>query len=441
MIKNGAFPALGRINERQKSLALLIGAVIIVLIASLQSDPVDEIERTTSIPATVCPKFADAARTTALLPSSRSAIKSAESRKANFRRARTNPYPLNNNSIVVEGSEATSVVLRSRTNDYTAATTCLIGDGNQWFVGASAALGSRARLLAVNSGLSASSVEMIAYDRNGQAGTRAITIPPVSQREIRVDSLAPGSEATAIQVLTRSGRVSVFLFDERSRGLRSLGGDFIASQTPATEITIPGIPASVAGRSITNHRIEILATGSRAAVVNIELLSDGSRFTPVGLSEVTVQPGEVKRLRLPEQLGRRTAAIVVTATEEVAASVISASANEFSFAAPSLALTSHQFNVGGLEPIITFAGKAIRAQIEITSRNGKVTSKRVTGSEIAQWKVPANSRRIAISSTDPVHMAATWASSDGFTSLPLNPGTELERSTTPTFDIDALVDR
>jgi hypothetical protein len=38
-------------------------------------------------------------------------------------------------------------------------------------------------------------------------------------------------------------------------------------------------------------------------------------------------------------------------------------------------------------------------------------------------------------------MAATWASADGFTSLSLNPGTELERSSTPTFDIDALLDR
>ena len=428
-------------SHRATSAGLLVIGLSIVLIAALQSDPLDEIERTSSIPATVCPKFEDEARATALLPSSRTAIKSAKSRKPGFTRARVNPYPLNNNSIVVEGSDVNSLALRSRTRNYTAATNCLIGDGDQWFVGASGALGSRARILAVNSGLSASSLEIFSFDRNGEAGSRALTIPPVSQREIRVDSLAPGTEASAIRVSTRSGRVSVFVIDERSRGLSNLGGDFLTSQTPATSLTIAGIPTRLGGVAIPNHRIEVVATGARASVVDVELLSDGTRFTPVGLSEVTVQPGEVKRLPLPDELGGRAVAVVITATEEVAASVISATSREFAFSTPSLALTSYQFNVGGLEPILSFAAKAIRLDIEFTNRSGKVRRERLTGAEILNWKVPTDSRRITIVSAFPVHMAATWSSVDGFTSLPLNPGTELERSSTPTFDIDALVDR
>lgn len=429
------------LTDRATSAIYLLIGIAIVLIAALQSDPLDEIERTSSIPATVCPKFEDEARATALLPSNRTSIKSAKSRKPGFTRARVNPYPLNNNSVVVEGGEVNSLVLRSRTRNYTAATTCLIGDGDQWFVGASGALGSRARILAINSGLSASSLEIFAFDRNGEAGSRAITIPPVSQREIRVDSLAPGTEASAVRVLTRSGRVSVFVIDERSRGLSNLGGDFLASQTPATSLTIAGIPTRLSGASIASHRIEIIATGARAAVVNVELLSDGTRFTPVGLSEVTVEPGQVKRLPLPEELGGRAVAIVITATEEVAASVISATSREFAFSTPSVALTSYQFNVGGLEPILSFAAKAIRLDIEFAMRSGKVQRERLTGAEILNWRVPENTRRISITSAYPVHMAATWSSADGFTSVPLNPGTELERSSTPTFDIDALVDR
>lgn len=428
-------------QSRKESAIYLALALVIVLLASLQSDPVEEIERTASIPATVCPKFDDEVRATALLPSNKSAIKAASSRKPDFRRARVNPYPLNNSSVVVEGSEVTSVALRSRSNAFTAATNCLIGDGNQWFVGGSAGLGSRSRILAINSGLSASSLEIFAYDRSGPAGSRAITIPAASQREIRVDSLAPGAEATAVRVVTRSGRVSAYLFDERSRGLRTLGGDFIASQSPVTELTIAAIPASLGGRSITNHRIEIIATGNRAAIVDVELLSGGSRFTPVGLSEVTVEPGQVKRLRLPAELGRRSAGIIITSTEEVAAAVISSTANEFSWATPSIAQRSHQFNVGGLEPTLSFVAKAIRVTIEVTTRNGKKSRKVVTGSEIATWKVPANSRRVVISSSALVHMGAHWSTADGFTSLALNPGTELERSSTPTFDIDALLDR
>lgn len=430
-----------RISRRAKSAGYLFLAIALVLIASAQSDPIDRIERTSSIPATVCPKLEDEARTTALLPSNRTEIKSAKSRKASFLRARSNPYSLKNNSIVVEGGEINSWVLRSRSGTYTSATPCLIGDGDQWFVGASGALDSRARIVAINSGLSESAVEIFTFDRSGAAGSRAITIPPVSQREIRIDSLAPGAEASAIRVLTRSGRVSVFLVDERSRGLRTLGGDFLASQTPATRLAIAGIPSRLPTRAKLDHRIEIVATGTRASVVDVELLSGGSRFTPVGLNAVTVQPGEVKRLALPDELGGRAVAVIITATEEIAAAVISSTSREFAFSTPSLAVDSYSFNAGGLEPILSFVATAIRVNIEIVSRNGGIRNELLTGSEIVNWRVPSNSRRVSISSAAPIQIAATWSSSDGFTSLPLNPGTERERSSTPTFDINALLNR
>ena len=430
-----------RPHWRLQSAAFLVLALGITSLAALQSDPIDSIERTSSIPATVCPKFEDQIRTTALLPSSRTKIKSASSRKPTFNRSRVNPYPINNTSIVVQGSEVTSTVLRTRPGSFTAATTCLIGDGDQWFVGARGALGSRSRILAINSGLSTSSLEITAYGENGVTGSRSLAIPAVSQREIRVDALAPGAASTAIRVLTRSGRVSVFLIDEANRGLQSLGGDFIASQSPAKRIVIPAIPTSRAGRTITDHRITVVATGSRAAVIDVEVISGGSRFTPVGLSEVTVEPGKVQLLRLPKQLGKRPAALIITATEEIAAAISSSTASEFAFSTPATSVRSFDLNVGGLEPTISLVAKAIRVDIEVTSRSGKVKRDQVTGSEIVNWKVPPNSRRVSISGAEPIHMGMTWSTTDGFTSLPLNPGTELERSSTPVFDIDALFDR
>lgn len=428
-------------NWRIQSAIYLAIALVITSFAALQPDPVDSVVRTSSIPATVCPKFDDEVRTTALLPSSKTRIKSAASRKPNFIKARVNPYLINNNSIVVEGSEVTSAVIRTRSGAFTAATTCLIGDGDQWFVGAKGSLGSRSRILAINSGLSTSSLEVTAYTSEGLAGTRSLAIPAVSQREIRVDALAPGATATAIRVLTQSGRVSTYLIEEASRGLQTLGGDFIASQSPSTELTIPAIPASRAGRSITDHRIYVIATGNRAAVIDVELLSGGSRFTPVGLSEVTVEPGQLQQLRLPKELGRRPASVLIKSTEEIAATVSSSIGNEFAWSAPALGIQEFTINVGGLEPFMTFVAKAIRVEVEITSRTGKKSLERLTGSEILNWKVPANSRRISIMSAEAIHLGMSWSTGDGFTSMALNPGTELERSSTPIFDIDALFDR
>lgn len=430
-----------RPHWRVQSAAYLALALAVTSVAALQGDPIDSVERTASIPATVCPKFDDQVRTTALLPSSRTKIKSVVSRKPNFTRARANPYPVNNSSIVIQGSEVTSTVIRTRSGAFTAATTCLIGDGDQWFVGARGALGSRSRILAINSGLSTSSLEITAYAKNGLTGSRSLAIPAVSQREIRVDALAPGAVATAIRVLTRSGRVSVFMIDEASRGLRTLGGDFIASQSPAKRVVIPAIPTSRSGRTITDHRIAVVATGSRAAVIDVELISGGSRFTPVGLSQVTIEPGKVQLLKLPKQLGKRPAALVITSTEQIAAAVASTISSEFAWSTPASGIRTFALNVGGLEPTISFVGKAIRVDLEVTSRSGKVRRERVSGSEIANWKVPPNSRKIAFAASDPLHMGMSWSTSDGLTSVALNPGTELERSSAPVFDIDALFNR
>ena len=56
-------------NWRLQSAVLLIGSLLISVLASRQSDPDAEIERTASIPATVCPNLGGDARTVALLPS------------------------------------------------------------------------------------------------------------------------------------------------------------------------------------------------------------------------------------------------------------------------------------------------------------------------------------------------------------------------------------
>ena len=424
---------------RIKSLALIFITVTALIVTSLNSAPDQNIERSVSIPATVCPKFDGEARNTALLPSAKSEIKQATTRKLNFVAARSNPYLISNTSLVIAGSEATSAVIRSRAGIYTAATTCLIGSGEQWFIGPSADLGSFARLLIVNSGLSTSSVEIDSYKDSGKVGSRSLAIAAVSQREIRLDSLAPGAKSVAIRVLTKAGRVTAFLLDERRSGLRTLGGDFLASYDPGLEIVIPAIPTKSKGRVISAHSLRVIATGARAAIINVELLSDGSRFIPVGLAEVVINPGEVKTLQLPKSLGKRPAAILIRSNEPITASVYSQEGNEFSWATPAQGISNFIFNVGGLEPILTLVGDQIEARVETNSRDGKRQVQIIRGEEMVNWKIPPNTRIVNISTLGTLlYLGASWSTSDGFTSIALNPGTELERSTTPIFDLDAL---
>jgi hypothetical protein len=430
---------LTAIPWRMKSLALLFITITALISTSFNSGPDQNIERSVSIPATVCPKFDGEARNTALLPSAKSEIKQATTRKLKFVAARSNPYLINNTSLVIAGSEVTSAVIRSKSGVYTAATTCLIGSGDQWFIGPSADLGSFARLLIVNSGLSTASIEIESYKDSGKVGSRSLAIAAVSQREIRLDSLAPGAKSVAIRVLTKAGRVTAFLFDERRAGLRTLGGDFLASHDPGLEIVIPAIPTKNSGQEISAHSLRVVATGARAAIVNVELLSDGSRFTPVGLSDVVIKPGEVKTLKLPRNLGKRPAALLIRANEPITASVYSQQGNEFSWTTPARAISNFIFNVGGLEPTLTLVGDRIEARIETSSRDGKRRTQIIRGEEMVNWKIPPNTRVVNISSLGgQLYLGASWSTSDGFTSIALNPGTELERTTTPIFDIDAL---
>jgi len=292
--------------------------------------------------------------------------------------------------------------------------------------------------LVINSGLSTSTIEIRSFGKSGKSGDKVIALPAVSQREVRIDSLAPGEEVVALEVITRSGRVSAFLFDQRGRGLNSLGGDFVSSSEASERLVITSIPVRHRGSAIATHQLHLIATGARSAVVDVELVSDGSRFTPVGLSDRTIESQRVTSLRLPKELGKRPATLIITSTEPIAASVFTSTGREFAWSTPSIALKRLGWNVGGLEPTITMVGKSVRVTALVKLRSGKVLTKNLNGAEVVQWKVPPNSRLIRLSSLDPIHFGATWSSSDGFTSVPLNPGTELERATTPTFDLGAL---
>lgn len=423
---------------RVQSALLLIGALCIYTFASRQSDPGAQVERTASIPATVCPNLGGDARTVALLPSTATKIKDARSRKINFVKAKSNPHQLSRGSIVVAGSDISSTVIRTRAGKYTSATTCLIGSGDQWFVGPSGGLGSTARILVINSGLSTSTIEIRSFGQSGKTSEKVIALPAVSQREVRVDSLAPGEAVVALEVITRSGRVSAFLFDQRGRGLSSLGADFVSSSEASEQLVITSIPVRHRGSAIKTHQLHLIATGARSAVIDVELVSDGSRFTPVGLSDRTIDSERVTSLRLPKELGTRPATLIITSTEPIAGSVYSSTGREFAWSTPSMSLKRVGWNVGGLEPTITMVGKTVRVAAVVKLRSGKVLKKNLNGAEVLHWKVPPNSRLIELTSLDSIHFGATWSNSDGFTSIPLNPGTELERATTPTFDLGAL---
>ena len=123
--------------------------------------------------------------------------------------------------LLVDGQEVTSMAIIKGSSGWLAATSCSISDGDDWFIGGSANITSRGYLEIVNSGLSVAQVDLKIYSKTAPR-TINKTIPANSVKYVKLDSLAPGEDSIAINAITRSGRISVFMLDNRGSGLRSL---------------------------------------------------------------------------------------------------------------------------------------------------------------------------------------------------------------------------
>ncbi|NDH38062.1 MAG: hypothetical protein EBX77_02030, partial [Actinobacteria bacterium] len=99
-----------------------------------------------------------------------------------------------------------------------------------------------------------------------------------------------------------------------------------------------------------------------------------------------------------------------------------------------------------LEPSITFLGDEIRARIQWRSRDGKSFTENLSGEEILNWRVPANTRLITISNLSGSNLSGTragmsWLTSDGVAHIPIESAATLESAARPRADISVIQPR
>jgi hypothetical protein len=93
------------------------------------------------------------------------------------------------------------------------------------------------------------------------------------------------------------------LLDERKKGLRSLGADYVAAvSAPEKLLSIPAISdlqgkAAGAG-STSNHVLRSSVPGSIDANIEVAINSNDGNFVPVGLSELKVESRKVINIPL-----------------------------------------------------------------------------------------------------------------------------------------------
>jgi len=418
-----------------------------VTIASVVNVAVTKKTFSESYPAVVCPPTLPGLASQISLSSKKIQFQRLQTRSTKTAAVKVLRLPVSKDSLVFNSEGSTPVVWQSRSGSWAGGTLCSGPVSSQWFVGASADITTKGRLIVVNSGLSDAVVELKVFTENGKQPVRSLDVPSRKYLVIPVDSLAPGDKTLTVNVLPRSGRINSFMIDEQGKGLRALGGDLINPiSAPSKILMIPAVPNQKKKQGqnpASKHVLRILTPGEVDASVSVELISADGVFIPVGLNSRSISAGQVTEFSFSPKISSKVFAMKITSTEPVVAaiesSVVSGRKKDFTWSTPAPELSPFTMAVTGLAPLIGFAGDEINVAIDVTLANGKVLRKTIKGTDIARWSVPAEARSFTITKVGKqTYAGALVTSVNGYGYFPIAPGSVLTRIEAPESNIRIL---
>ena len=432
----------------QRPLAIVGSVVATALIANGINAGLSSNEFSTNYPAVVCPSTPNNLTTAISLPSTKTPLRLTGTKSISFVPSQTLRYMQEKAPVIIESQGATPVVWQIRKGVWAGATICSSLQNEQWFVGGAADVTSKGRILLVNSGLSTAIVDLQIWNEIGQQQSKPVSLKANSYSEIGIDTLAPGSSQVVVQALTRAGRVTSYMIDERGKGLRALGGDIINFAPSAKkEVYIPAIPHTVkkvgSKQVELPHSLRLLVPGEIDARVSVKVLSTDGSFIPAGLENKIVKAGSVVTLNLKPNLPASKFGIQISSDEPVVASVYSETIAEgksdfiWSTAAPELIKFS--LATTGLSPQLIFIGASIKIEAELFLSKGKRKQIKINGDEVATFKVPDGVRSVTFTKVGKgIYGAGLIATKSGYGYFPLAAGSVLTKSSVPISNIRVL---
>jgi len=433
----------------RKYLAITVALIVLSLIAYAAPSRNEQVKITYSYPATVCPASYNKAPAIAALPNPKIGRRVIEGKSQKFSIKSASAITLASAALLVDGNPGTSLTFSN--NGWKAVVPCSVSNGEQWFVGGSGALTSKSILSIVNSGFSQSAVEVEIYTPTGPIEAKPVTISSNSTKNISIDTLAPGEDSLVIAVKTKSGRVSSFVFDERKRGLRSLGADFVAPvNSPTKLLTIPAISGlrgkmAIAANS-SAHTLRLMVPGTIDANVEVSINSNDGNFVPIGLAELSVKSQRVLNIPLTFAPEKEAFSIIVKSDQPILGSVLSTfgigRSGEIAWATGGEELSQLTMNLTGSKPLIAFSGAKINVNIDAVGTNGKKYKVNVKGSNFAIWQAPVGINRIQFVSQTSGTTGGIILQPEGVglgsSYIPLNAGANLESASEPVSDADVI---
>ena len=432
----------------QRPIAIVGSVVVTLLVANGINVVRSSDEFSTNFPAVVCPPTPNNLTTAISLPSTKTPLRLTGTKSISFIPSQTLRYMQAKAPVIIESQGATPVVWQIRKGVWAGATICSSLQNEQWFVGGAADVTSKGRILLVNSGLSTAIVDLQIWNEIGQQPSKPVSLKANSYSEIGLDTLAPGSRQVVLQALTRAGRVTSYMLDERGRGLRALGGDIINFAPSAKkEIYIPAIPHTVkkvgSKQVELPHSLRLLVPGEIDARVSVKVISTDGSFIPAGLDNKLVKAGSVVTLNLNPNLPASKFGIQISSDEPLVASVFSETNAEgktdFIWSTSAPELIKFSLATTGIAPQLIFIGGAINIEAELFFGKGKRKQIKINGDEIATFKVPDGVRSVTFTTVGKgIYGAGLIATKSGYGYFPLAAGSVLTKSSVPVSNIRVL---
>ena len=428
-----------------RPLKFLTTLVTVVGISSILSVAVTTKNFSESYPAVVCPPTLDGLGSQISLSSKKTPFQRLQNRTTKTVPVKVLRLPVNKDSLVISSEGATPVVWQSRAGSWAGGALCTGPASSQWFVGGAADVTTRGRLIIVNSGLSDAVVDVESFTENGKQPLRTLNVVSKNYIVIPLDSLAPGDKTLTVHVAPRSGRINAFMIDEQGKGLKALGGDLVNPATTARKnVVIPAIPNQNSRNTpALPHTLRILSPGDVDANVTVEVMSGDGVFVPVGFTSRSISAGIVTEFALDPNITSNVMAVRITASEPVVAAVKStvvvSGRKDFVWSTAAPELTPLTIAVTGLTPFVSFAGERINVSLDVTLVNGKVVRQNVKGTDIANWRVPANARFFTLIKVGEATYAGALVSSvNGYGYFPIAAGSVLTKIEVPDSNIRVL---
>jgi hypothetical protein len=430
--------------KNQRLLSLLAATCAVVLVSNVLNQTVSTSRFIESYPSVVCPPNTEGLTTAISLTSRKTMARKTGGSSMATTQVGFSRYGVAAQSAVIDAGLVTPVVWQVRTGVWAGAVPCSAPIASQWFIGATADITSKGSLNLVNSGLGRAFVDVTVFTENAQLSPQTISLKANSYKQIALPTLAPGSKAIAIHLLTRSGRVNGFVVDERGKGLRALGGDIVNSTgDPTKSIQIPAIPQQTGKKTSTAHTLRILVPGEVDARITSEIRSTDGTFSPVGIDGITVAHKRVIEIPLDVTMASGKFALHISSDQPILASVFSKTLangkSDFVWSTSAADLSEFTLATTGLSPTLVFTGRTIKVKLNLTYTNGVKKSVTISAEDIATFVAPATLRSVRFSEISAgTSGAALISSKSGYGYIPLNAGSKLTKSFVPSSNIRVL---